>query len=60
MIVCICAGITERTIREMLEYTDLEVIKRMTGACQQCCTCCETLKEIAADVELSSLSNELD
>ena len=36
MIVCICKGITDSTIREMLEYTDLQGIKDMTGACTQC------------------------
>jgi bacterioferritin-associated ferredoxin len=39
MIVCICKGLTERTILEMLEYTDFEGIQQMTGACTQCCKC---------------------
>lgn len=51
MIVCICKGITESTIREMLTYTDLEGIKEMTGACTQCQTCCQTLEEIASEQE---------
>lgn len=60
MIVCICANITDRTIREMLEYTDLEAIKKMTGACQKCCRCCDMLNEIADEIELSRFSNELN
>ena len=53
MIVCICKGITESTIREMLTYTDLEGIKEMTGACTQCETCCQTLEEIAREAKES-------
>jgi len=60
MIVCICANINDRTIREMLEYTDLDSIKRMTGACQQCCTCCEALEQIDEEVKSLRLSNELN
>ena len=51
MIVCICKGITDSTIREMLEYTDLEGIKEITGACTQCQTCCDALKEIVREQE---------
>jgi len=49
VIVCVCKALTERTIREMLEYCDLESIKEITGAGSQCKTCLETLEEIAAD-----------
>lgn len=49
MIVCVCKALTERTIREMLEYSDIELIKQITGAGSQCQTCLETLEEIAAD-----------
>ena len=51
MIVCICKGITDSTIREMLTYTDLQGIKDMTGACTQCQKCCDALKEIAREQE---------
>lgn len=47
MIVCLCSGVTDSTIREMLVYTDLESIKEITGACQNCHKCCDMLKEIA-------------
>ena len=51
MIVCICKGLTERTIREMLEYTDFEGIKQMTGACTQCCKCKEEFERILTEYE---------
>jgi len=51
MIVCICKGITDSTIREMLTYTDLQGIKDMTGACTQCQKCCDALKEIVREQE---------
>ena len=35
-------------------------IKRMTGACQQCCTCCEALEQINEEVKSLRLSNELN
>lgn len=60
MIVCICANVSDRTIREMLEYTDLDNIKRMTGACQKCCTCCNTLEQINNEVKSLRFSNQLD
>jgi len=49
MIVCICKGVTESTVREMLTYTDLEGIKEITGACTQCQTCCALLEQIASE-----------
>lgn len=49
MIVCICKALTESTVREMLEYTDLESIKKLTGAGTQCESCVEILEEIAAE-----------
>jgi len=49
MIVCVCKAITERTIREMLEYTDIQTIKEMTGAGTQCATCEESLNIIASE-----------
>ena len=51
MIVCICKSITDSTIREMLEYTDLQGIKDITGACTQCKKCFQALKEIADEQE---------
>jgi len=56
MIICICKGITERTIREMLEYTDLASIKEMTGAGTQCTTCEESLEIIARDHNETEIS----
>ena len=49
MIVCICKGITESKIREMLTYTDLEGMKEITGAGTQCHTCCALLEQIASE-----------
>jgi len=49
VIVCVCKALTERTIREMLEYTDLDSIKKTTGAGTQCESCVEMLDEIDAD-----------
>lgn len=60
MIVCICANVNDRTIREMLKYTNLDTVKRITGACQRCCTCCEALEQINEEVKLLRPSNELD
>lgn len=47
MIVCICKGITENTIKEMLEYSDIETIKEITGASTQCTKCAKIIEEIA-------------
>jgi bacterioferritin-associated ferredoxin len=50
MIVCICKALTENTIREMLEYSDIELIKQTTGAGTQCQTCLEKLEELAQEI----------
>lgn len=49
MIVCVCKGLTESTIREMLEHTDFEGIKQMTGACTQCCKCKAEIERVIQD-----------
>ncbi len=51
MIICLCSGVSDSTIREMLKHTDLEGVKQLTGACQNCHTCCDALEEIAREHE---------
>lgn len=53
MIVCICKNVSESDIREMLKYSDIEVIKDATGAGTQCTTCIETIKKIADEMKKS-------
>ena len=49
MIVCVCKGITDSTIREMLSYTDIDDIKQITGMCTQCCKCAEAMEQIVSE-----------
>jgi len=46
MIVCICKNITSSTVKEMLEYTDVEGIKQMTRAGTNCEKCVPMLYEL--------------
>ena len=52
MIVCICAGVSDKTVLEMLPHMTLEEFKSVTGACQQCCKCCDALDELQKQIKL--------
>lgn len=43
MIVCVCGNVNVDAI-EKSQATNLEEFKSQTGACVQCCSCCETLE----------------
>lgn len=45
MIVCICGGVTTEDILQS-DIDDLENFKIETGACIQCCKCCDILEEL--------------
>ena len=48
MIVCICKGVSDSTVRELLNHIDLSKVKEVTGASSQCGTCSQLLEHIAS------------
>lgn len=58
MIICICANINEASVRKGLEQMSLDEFKDATGACKNCCKCCDELKRI--EYEVSSLRLQLE
>jgi len=60
MIVCLCMGVSDREIRTIAKDHTLDEITELTGACQQCKTCCETVAEIIKEEQLLSLTNKLN
>jgi len=51
MIVCICKGVSDSTVRELLNHIDLSKVKEVTGASTQCGTCSLLLDHIASEVK---------
>ena len=51
MIVCICKGVSDSTVRELLNHIDLSKVKEVTGASTQCGTCNQLLELIASENE---------
>lgn len=51
MIVCICKGVSDSTIRELLNHIDIAKVKQVTGASTQCGTCNMLLDQIASKVK---------
>ena len=51
MIVCICRGVSDSTVRELLNHIDLSKVKEVTGASTQCGTCNQLLELIASENE---------
>jgi bacterioferritin-associated ferredoxin len=51
MIACICKGVSDSTIRELLSHLDLAKVKQVTGAGTQCGTCSLLLDQIAGEVK---------
>ena len=49
MIVCVCAVLRERDIREMAQTMSRSEIEESTGACRQCKSCCSTIKQIVEE-----------
>lgn len=49
MIVCICKGVSDSTVRELLNHIDLPKVKEVTGASTQCGTCSQLLELIASE-----------
>ena len=45
MIVCICKGVSDSTVRELLNHIDLSKVKEVTGASTQCGTCNQLLMD---------------
>ena len=49
MIVCICKGVSDSTVRELLNHIDLPKVKEVTGASTQCGTCSQLPELIASE-----------
>lgn len=52
MYVCLCAGITDTTIKNAIAdgCRSLKELKNQTGAMSQCCKCCGQCKEILLEI----------
>lgn len=51
MIVCLCKGINDNTIRSLLWGFSVEEIKQKTGVCTQCGKCATTLEQLKREEE---------